>query len=906
MVDGYSDRFSGAKFTVPRLRGGVVARVELVELLARDVLAVPLTVVSAPAGYGKTTLVSLLAARADPDRLCWVSMDADDNDPARFLTALGVALERFVPGVGASATAVLSGGMVDGASPDGLRRACIAVLNGIAAVPAQLVVVLDEWETITTPEVRAQLEFLVAQAPPNLHLVVTTRQGAPCAVARLRAHGALVEWGETQLRFTESEANALLNGVLGLDAPTSVVTTLHERTEGWPAGLRLLATSLDAGERAWLPPRGDAHVFAFLAEQVFARQPPDSQRFLVQTSVLSTMIGQACAALTGRDDADDILAALAEGGLFLTEHGMRGAVVIYRYHPLFADFLRRRLAGWPAVQRDELHRRAAAVEDDPVAVARHLVAGGEVRAAVDLIERVGPQLVRLGRAASVDDLLQSLPDTVSQDHPGLLVLAGDVAFARGDVAGARSAYEQATPRTTECAEQGAVRARLADCLYLQGDVPGSEALVDQALDGPLDPPLRMRLLLTRAQLAQIQGRTDRAEHALETAIDMAVTGDRLTVETAAAHLLPTLSFIRGGVDLLERFTTAARHVLPAEAELARLQVDGLAAVADLMRGRLDGIISNAGGVLDRYRRFGGVPSFLGYALAALRVFAAAASTSQIPLDDLLADLVQRADQLTDASFFYPNVWFLVGRAQWLRGRYGAARQALNQMSSTDQIPPGSASMIEINRLSLRGLLALTDGDHRSAEAALHEAVEEEDRLPLVDIYGSARLRLAYLHLHRGRPDTALRIVEPALLRCHQDGLAGRILFEGHIAIPVLGLAVARHTHASFATSLLRRLEDMSTPHPVPIPATGEVLTTREAQVLNLLAVGATNGEIAQHLVLGQETIKTHVTRILRKLNVRTRTAAAARAKELDLPLEPMPDDATLTGRPRQQRPGRVW
>nr|CEL18210.1 regulatory protein, LuxR [Kibdelosporangium sp. MJ126-NF4] len=701
---------------IPRLRAGTVNRSDLVTALVHAVLSVPLTVVSAPAGYGKTTLAAMVAMSPQIGTCRWLSMDADDNDPRRFLTGLGAVLG---PDLAAASTAVLAGN----GGPHDVRRAAVALLNAVAESSASIVVVLDEWEVITDPAVQAQLEFLVEWAPETLHFVVTTRHDPPLGLARLRARGMLAERGPHELRFTESEADALLNGSLRLGLPAETVAQVHNRTDGWAAGLRLLATSW-GGNREALPPRtGDAHVFAFLAEEVFDQQPPEIRRFLVETSVLSTVSGAACAAVTGRDDAVDVLEELAGRGLFLTERGGRD---VYRYHDLFAEFLHRRLARWPSTERTDLYRRAALTEEDPVAAARHLLASGDPRAAAELLESAGTELLRLGRVTSVRELLDSLPED-QRDRPGLLVLSGDLAFAAGDLGIARHAFERAGP-------SGAVAARLADCLVLQGEVVASDNLIEQALTGPLDTTLHVRLLLTRARLAQIRGRFEVAEQALGAAVDAAV--DKSAIMTAAAHMSPTLALIRGGIDDLERFAELARPVLPNG--LPGLQVDGISATVDLLRGRLDQATSSAERVLRDYERFGGAPPLLGFSLVAIRLLGTGASMAS--LEPTVHDLLRYAGLLMRASFMYPNAWFMIGRARWLRGQLAEARQARARMGEQDA-PPGSAPTITVNKLSLDGLIAIADGNHRRAEELLRAAVDEEDRLQLVDIYGSARIRL---------------------------------------------------------------------------------------------------------------------------------------------------------------------
>ena len=832
--------FPGTKFLIPAPRPGWLPRPGLVTGLIEDVLARPLTVLCAPAGYGKTTLAALTAAALGIVR--WLSVDADDNDPHRFLAGLAAALG---PELGGGADAVLAESG-EGAT----RRAATALVNAIADQPTPVVVVLDEWERITEPAVHAELEFLVARAPANLHLLLTTRHDPPVGMSRLRARDLLGERGPDELRFSAQEAAQLLRG-LADDA----VAEVYRRTEGWPAGLRLLAASWSDQRTELLPRPGDGHVFAFLADEVFDRQPGDVQRFLMETAVLETVSAAASAELTGRADAADVLAGLAARGLFITQ--WRDDV--YRYHDLFRGFLHRRLARWPEAQQRDLHQRAAAAEREPVASARHLVAAGEHDAAAALVGSAGMELLRWGRSASVRELLHELPQA-QRDRPELLVLTGELAFADGDLAAARAAFERA----------GVVTARLIDVLMLQGSAVEGDALIEVALAGPLDAAERVALLLTRARSAQITGKVDVAERSVAAGIAAATTPSALV--TAAAHLHGTLALIPRGLDHLEHFV--ARASLDG---LPGLQVASVAAVVDVARGRLDQGVRGAEEVLAGYRRYGGAPPFWRFLLLATRLFGQGPSSAN--LDPAIAELRECTALLTEASFMYPNTWFSIGRAHWLRGRYAQARDALARMDTGLAAPPGSAQVIAVNRLSLTGLIAIADGDLRRAESALREAVEIEDTMPLVDIYGSARIRLAHVLILRGRTEEALRVAGPALADAEQARTAGLILFEGRIAEPVLRLAAP---NSPFAAELAERLAEFAAPQPIPVPGTDQVLTTREVEVLRLLAQGGTNREIARELVLGEETVKTHVARVLRKLGAPSRTAATARARELGI------------------------
>jgi len=890
---GSSDeRFPGTKFVVPRVPAGVVPRELPVAGLAREVLAVPLTLLSAPAGYGKTVMGALLVGGFSGARVCWVSIDSDDNDPRRFVAAMTVALR------GVAAPTVPASMLHD--PPTGTsglavaRQMVIGLVNAISAVPEPVVFVLDELEAVTEAAVYDEIGVLVERAPANLHLVVTTRYDPPLALARLRARGLLAERGVPELRFTEAEVADLVNGRLGMNLSPEVVRWIYQRTEGWPVGARLLASSLESSApppALGRLPTGNRQIFEFLAEEVFDRQPPDVRRFLVQTSVLSRVTGPACTAVSEDATAAERLHELDRRGLFLVEHATEEAGRIYQYHDLFARFLRSHLERWPADERMRLYRRAAAVEQDPAVVAAHLLRAADPAGAAEVLAAEGDQMLRTGRAASLRDLLDRLPAEEIEERAPLLAIRGELALVGGDVAAARQAFERAERALTaqgEAAERAAVRARLSECLYLQADVDGSDRLLNAALDGPLDIPSRVRLLLIRAQLStNWAGREAESERALHTALELAAHGDRRTVEVAAANLLPGVAIVQGAIDQMERFYDVARRVLPPEAASARLQLRAAAAVTGALRGAIREAAETIDDVLREFDAFGGTPPFLAFQLAVARVMCAGALVAPSALDPVLAELERRVAPLAHDNVRTPNVWYVIGRARWLQGRSEAVRDARTRLVAAE---PGPAYGADISRLVLDSLVAIIDGDRRGAERILLRAVELEDASRLVNVLGSARINLACLYLRLRRPEPALRVAEPALAACARQRLSGPVLFEGRRIVPLLRLAIDHGVQAQIARELAEYLREPATAMLV-VPDTGAQLTARETQILGLLGAGLTNPKIAERLTIGEETVKTHVARVLHKLGVRSRASAAVRAHELGIVA---PDPPTMS------------
>ncbi|MFG1654275.1 LuxR C-terminal-related transcriptional regulator [Micromonospora sp. NPDC049275] len=843
--------FPAGKFALPHVQTTALDRVALRESLGDDAFAAALTLLVAPAGYGKSTLAAQLARQLRGQAI-WLTLDEDDNEPRRLIAAVATALGRRVPFIGRAVPAVLD----SHPNTDGVLLALSAMLNAVSQHPEQLLIILDDGEKLRSSPAIELFRNLVLRVPDNLHLLLASRAVPDIPLARWRLRGLLAERGPEDLRFSPGEVEELVNRRLGLTLSPGAVERLMQRTEGWPAGVRMLA-----GERTVAgSPRSEAELYAFFTRQVFDAQPPEVRRFLAAIAVLSEISVPACVAVTGRTDAADLLEHLADRGLFLLQ---RTGGEVYRFHALVAEFLRRKVERWSVDARQRLHRRAAAAERDTVAVIGHLLRGGDQAAAVDLLETEGLSLLSEGRAVSLGELLGKLPEDVLH-RPQLLRLRGELAFLSGDLAAARAAFAAS-------GLSGPVLARQAECLYLQGDREASRVLLDRALRSTLEPDMTVRVGLIRTQLAQLAGDAEQARRSLRAVLEVVDAGHTMVV--AATHVLPTFCLTPGVLGDLDRFVETARRCL-AEG-LPRLQVDALAVFVDALRGRHDKARAQVLRIDAEYARYGGAPPLIGLALAFTEVLLLKGDETAAEIDRKLSQMTSRAEMLPHLWFAQPGAWFLVGRVRWSLGHLDQAREALARIPAHLTDAPADNPAV-VNRLSLAGMLASTAGEHREAERLLRAAVEAEDRLEMVDVYGSARIRLAAHYVRRRRLADALRVAEPALRRCLADGSPGLILFERAAAVPVLRLAAVRGPHAAFAADLLTRLTGAEPAR--PLSGTNEVLTTREMEVLRLLSAGATNPEIAHELGVGVETVKTHAARLFRKLGATSRTEAALRAR----------------------------
>ncbi len=406
------------KLGVPRLRQLLVARPRLTALLSGGAVA-RLTVISAPAGFGKTTLLAGWLDALDRP-VGWLSLDDGDRQPGTFWTYLIAALQAAVPGVGASVLPLLQS-----AQPP-IETVLTAVLNELAAAPHDVVLVLDDYHLVDGPAVRDGMTFLVDHLPPHVHLVVSTRSDPLLPLARLRARGELVEVRAADLRFTPDEASTYLNDVAGLGLSIDDVATLEGRTEGWIAALQLAALSLRGREDAGGFIAGfagdDRYIVDYLVEEVLQRQTEQIRTFLLQTSVLDRLTGQLCDAVTAKPGGRATLEALDRANLFVVPLDERRHW--YRYHQLFADMLRAHLLDERPNEVADLHRRAGRWYDQdgqPQPAVRHALAAGDVDWAADLVERAIPALQRTRQEATIRGWLTVIPDEVVRVRPVLAV-----------------------------------------------------------------------------------------------------------------------------------------------------------------------------------------------------------------------------------------------------------------------------------------------------------------------------------------------------------------------------------------------------------------------------------------------------------------------------------------------------
>jgi LuxR family transcriptional regulator, maltose regulon positive regulatory protein len=474
-----------------------VARPELVDALARGESR-RLTVVRAPAGWGKTTLLAgWFRAERDRRPAAWLTLDPSDGDPGRFWAYLLAVLRSLSPGVGEGSSRLLLAPGVDL-----LKELLPALLDELGQLPPSALLVLDDYHLVRNLQIHEGMAYLIDHMPPTLRLVVASRSEPPFPLARLRARGELAEIDTRQLGFSRQETDALVNGIHGLGIQAADVERLWERTEGWAAGLYLAVLSLghqpDRHQFIATFAGDDRHVVDFLGAEVLAEQPAATRTFLLRTAILDRFCGLLCAAVAGDADAARTLAQIEQSNAFLIALDTRREW--YRYHHLFKELLRHELSLVEPKRLPDLHRRAAAwlVEAGLVSDAiHHLAAGGDVEAAGELIAQHWAPFTNLGNRTTAEGWLDALPERSVLADARLCLARAWISFSGGrldEVLPWTEAAEQAGPPApfrdgVTSVASGAATLRASYHLLL-GDSARARTFAAEALGLERTPPWR--------------------------------------------------------------------------------------------------------------------------------------------------------------------------------------------------------------------------------------------------------------------------------------------------------------------------------------------------------------------------------------------------------------------------------
>ena len=901
------DPLISTKLRVPQARPKLVARPRLTERLNRE-SGRKLTLITAPAGFGKTTLLGeWMAGRSEGRSIAWVSLDEADNDPARFLSYLVVALRTIEDGFGEG---VLSSLRAPGSPP--VEALTSALINELADLPDNLAIVLDDYHLIDSDHVHGIVSFLVERLPSNVHLLIASRIDPPLPLARLRARDQIAEIKAADLSFAREEAAAFLKDTMRLNLSDEDVTALEERTEGWIAGLQLAALSMRDRKdipgfvRAFSGSHRD--VLDFLTEEVLEWQSEWMRSFLLETSILERLTGELCDAVTDRDHGQEMLETLERENLFVV--ALDDERRWYRYHHLFADVLRDRLEKERSEEVKELHLRAASWCERngwASAAVEHALAAGDVEWAARLVEHNTQALCQRSEGATVNRWLTALPTGLVRSRPRLslaraiwalisgrvdeiepLLTDAERAFATADHAHEPSAEEAARGLANVPGTVAMLRAELA---RQRGDVAHTIQFAQLARthadEG--DRYLHFFSSWNLAVAKQMQGRLGEAEDELAAlAADPWASGRHRyfavrtyytlgQVQRAQGRLSAALQTCRQGLELAAE---AGRPALPA-AGVAHV---GIAEVS-YERNQLDA-------ALDQAMRGVALSRQLGYAQ-----WLVTGLTALGRIREALGDQTGALGAIGEAERLVPylvvDIFFPVAvqRARLLlaQGKIeDAARWCAKRGLGVDDEP---SYLREREHLVLaRVLLAQDKPDQtlRLLERHFEEAQAAGRGGSEIEILALQALALR----EKGERERAVSIVTQALTLAEPEGYVRTFVDDGPEMAPLLSevLMVHQSRHlmrpdppsAHYLRKLLAALEQAASGSMPPTPQLPEPLSERELEVLQLIAAGKSNSRIAQELFVTAGTVKTHIRNIYRKLDAHSRTQALVRARELNL------------------------
>ncbi|MGY1604895.1 LuxR C-terminal-related transcriptional regulator [Geodermatophilus sp. SYSU D00815] len=880
------------KLHVPRRRRGVVPRPRLTERLDRGAEGT-LTLVSAPAGFGKTTLLTDWLA-AGGRSAAWVSLDQRDDDPVVFWTYLLTAV-RTAHGVGAGALALLQ------SSRAPIDEVLAVLVNELDAVADDVVLVLDDYHVVATRAVHDGVAFLLDHLPPQVHLVIATRADPALPLARLRARGELVEVRADDLRFTAEEAAAYLGEAMGPVLSADDVAALEGRTEGWIAALQLAALSLRgrddvAGFIAGFA-GDDRYVVDYLVEEVLQRQPDDVRDFLLRTSVLSRLSGPLCDAVVGGDGGRATLEALDRANLFLVPLDDRRHW--YRYHHLFADVLQARLLDEQPGRVRELHRRASgwhAEHGEPSEAIRHALAAGDAERAADLVERAVPEARRDRQETTLRHWFEALPDEVLRARPALGVTYAGTLLQHGETTGIAERLRDAEHRLDAAPAAAAARVRGEIALYraalaqVAGDPAETVAQARRVLDlaGEEEHLLRGAaagilglaswsigdLATAHRWWSDSHAHLGSAGHHADT---LGVAIALADIRIAQGRLRDAMDTYRLGLAVATRDARVLRGAADMHVGLGELSVelDDLAAARRHLAASRE-LGEHAGLPQNRHR----------WRVAMARVLQAEGDLAGA------VELLDEAEELYVSDMF-PDVRPIAARRARVRIAQGRAGEALGRARRLGLGVDDEPSYLrEFEHVTLaRGLLAqhAASGDPAPLAAAtglldrLLRAAEDGAR----DGSVLELLVLRALALRaRGDVTAALGSLERALVLAEPEGHVRVFTDEGPPMAALLRAVAGQGAASGYARRLLAAGTPAQGRGPVRQRGLVDPLSARELEVLRLLGTDLDGPGIARELVVSLNTVRTHTKNIYAKLGVTNRRAALRRAAELDLLARP--------------------
>jgi LuxR family transcriptional regulator, maltose regulon positive regulatory protein len=890
------------KLYLPPPRPGIVPRPRLVERLNESLAAGrKLALISASAGFGKTTLASEWVAVCERP-VAWLSLDEGDNDPTRFLTYFIAALQTITVNIGAGVLSVLQS-----PQPPSTESILTTLLNEITTIPDSFILVLDDYHVIDSQPVDQALTFLVEHLPKKLHLVISTRVDPPWPLARFRARNQLIEIRSQDLRFTTEEAASFLNQVMGLNLATGDVAALEERTEGWVAGLQFAALSMKGriDIAGFIKVFTGSHVYVaeYLLEEVLKQLPQDMQSFLLQTSVLERLNAGLCEAVTGCQDGQAMLMSLLRANIFVFPLDDEGWW--FRYHQLFSELLKARLQkSMPAEAISVLHQRAAAWFEQngfEVEAINHALTAKDFERVASMVEKAAHTIIYTGQVNILRDWLETLPEASFHTHPRLTfyhfwidLLQGKADLSEQAIQ-EREALLKALPSSPENDQlRGELMAVVCRAMVLSGHTSRGIRLAQEALENLSKGDLasRARANSALAMAYGLEGRAEEAKLAYGECLPQAIAAGDYRL---AAHTTMVMALNQCHYGQLYEAARSYQSIINLEDQAGVRKVFfpagqgyiGLASI-HLERNDLETAENYLKQGMELCRQGGLDAIFLGRILMSRLRQAKGDLEGALKEIQLPKQAFQRADDFTIAV---RQIQIRLAEGD-IDGASGWAAPFMEMLSNaTAAVRPPLLLFESIEAIVVRVFLARGETE-KALELLdkLQATAEPGGRFGyLIEIF---LLRaLVYQKMNQGSiAPKALECFEHALELAEPEDYILLFLEAGQAVIPLLN-AVVNHLVVpdrlrGYARKLLSAFRGYGKPstHQSPVNTSGliESLTPREMEVLQLIAAGASNRTIADKLVITVRTVKKHTNNIFGKLNASSRTQVVACARQLGL------------------------
>ena len=899
------------KLYIPPPQPGVVRRHRLIERL-NEGLHRKLTLISAPAGFGKTTLIGEWVAGCER-QAAWLSLDEGDNDPTRFLSYLVAALQMIAPNIGEGVL-----GALRSPQPPPTESILTVLLNEITAVGDDFVLVLDDYHVVDAEPVDDALAFVLQHLLPRMHLIIATREDPHLPLARLRARGQLGELRAADLRFTPSEAAEFLKGVMGLSLSAEDIAALEDRTEGWIAGLQLAALSMQgrADTARFIQAFTGSHRFVldYLVEEVLGRQPERVRSFLLQTAILDRLSGSLCDAVTDQEEGNARLEALERGNFFVVPLDDKRRW--YRYHHLFADVLRARLMAEQPGQVSTLHRRASEWHEQnglPADAIRHALAAEDFERAASLVELAALEMLGSGQEETLFGWLEALPDELVRFRPVLSVYYAFASLGHIGLEAAEARLQDAErwlDTTADTSEQpassgemvvvdedgyrslpGTIAVARAYIAGARGDVRGTVKHARRAVD-----LLPEDAHLWRGAAAALLGIAYWTSGDLEAAHRSFVDGvahqqmtGHIRFQIVGTYILADIRIAQGRLHEAVRTYERSLRLATEHGEPVWGTADLYVGLSELHRERDD--LEAATELLMRSKELG---EHFGLPETRYRWYVAMAR-----IKEAQGDLDGALDLLDEAERQYvespdPDVRPVAALKTRVLVTQGRLVEALGWVRERElSIDDDLSYLREFEHITLaRVLIARYNRDR--AERSIHEAMGLLERLLQAAEEGERTgsvieilVLQALAHEARGDITRALVSLERVLTLAEPEGYVRIFVDEGRPMAQLLSEAAAHGIMPDYTAKLVavfeaeeQKSEEGS--HRFPTESVVEPLSQRELEVLRLIAQGLSNREISQRLFLALSTVKGHNRIIFSKLMVQRRTEAVARARELGL------------------------